>query len=165
LAWRGRRAPAPYNGGVKLASAWLFSLGLLGCGTPANPPASTSAQQAGASTGSAEAQTSAAVEIGKVKVGKGIDASKVDAVLKRRAGFVRMCYFAALADSPELAGSMDLRLTLGADGKVIEVGVPESSLDDDSVEACLTRGLDGLRFAAPQKAPVAIDVSLTFKLR
>jgi len=105
------------------------------------------------------------VEIGKAKAGEGVDASKVDAVLKRRAGFARMCYFAALADSPKLAGTMDLRLTVGKDGKVIEVGVPESSLDDEAVEACLTRGLAGLRFAAPTKAPVAVDVSLTFKLR
>lgn len=105
------------------------------------------------------------VEISKAKVGKGVDASKVDAVLKRRAGFARMCYFAALADAPKLAGTMDLRLTLGKDGKVIEVGVPESSLDDDAVEACLTRGLGGLRFDAPESAPVAVDVSLTFKLR
>ncbi len=105
------------------------------------------------------------VEIGKAKVGKGVDASKVNAVLKRRAGFARMCYFAALADSPTLAGTMDLRLTLGKDGKVIEVGVPESSLDDEAVEACLTRGLGGLRFAAPTESPVAVDVSLTFKLR
>lgn len=105
------------------------------------------------------------VEIAKLKVGKGVDASKVGAVLKRRAGFARMCYFAALADSPKLAGTMVLRLTLGANGKVIEVGVPESSLDDDAVEVCLTRGLEGLRFAAPEKAPVAIDLSFTFKLR
>ncbi len=109
--------------------------------------------------------TPGTVEIGKAKVGKGMDASKVDAVLKRRAGFARMCYFAALADSPELAGSMDLRLTVGKSGKVIEVGVPKTSLDDDAVEACLTRGLEGLSFAAPSRAPVAVDVSLTFELR
>lgn len=105
------------------------------------------------------------VEISKAKVGEGVDASNVDAVLKRRAGFARMCYAAALADSPSLVGSMDLRLTLGGDGKVIEVGVPESSLDDDAVEACLTRGFGGLRFAAPKNAPAAVDATLTFALR
>lgn len=104
-------------------------------------------------------------KVGKIKVGKGLDASKVGAVLKRRSGFVRMCYFAALADSPKLAGTMTLRLTVGADGKVIEVGVPNSSIEGDAVEACLTRGLEGLRFPAPKEAPVAVDVPLTFKLR
>ncbi|MBV1857363.1 MAG: AgmX/PglI C-terminal domain-containing protein [Nannocystaceae bacterium] len=103
------------------------------------------------------------VEIGKAKVAKGMDASKVDAVLRRRAGFARMCYFAALVEEPKLAGIMDLRLTVGKDGAVIEVGVPESSLGSEAVEACLTRGLKGLRFAVPGNAPVAIDVSLTFK--
>lgn len=105
------------------------------------------------------------VKIGKAKVGEGVDASKVDAMLKRRLGFVRMCYFAGLAESPKLAGTVDLRLTLGKSGKVIEVGIPESSLDDDAVEACLTRGLSGLRFDPPKTAPVAVDVSLTFKLK
>lgn len=105
------------------------------------------------------------VKVGKLKVGEGLDASKVGAVLKRRSGFVRMCYFAALADAPKLTGAMTLRLTLGADGKVIEVGVPKSSLEGDAVEACLTRGFEGLRFPAPTEAPVAVDVPLTFKLR
>ncbi len=105
------------------------------------------------------------VKIGKATAGEGVDTSEVDALMKRRIGFARMCYFAALADSPKLEGTVDLRLTLGKDGKVIEVGIPRSSLADDAVEACLSRGLAGLRFAAPKSAPVAVDVSLTLKLK
>ncbi len=142
---------------------WLPEVGFgHGVETSSGPPTKPKVELSKSAGGSGAPGT---VEIGKAKVGKGMDASNVDAILKRRAGFARMCYFAALADSPRLAGTMDLRLTLGKDGAVIEVGVPESSLDDDAVEACLIRGLGGLRFAAPTQAPVAVDISLTFKPR
>ena len=112
-----------------------------------------------------ESSAPGTVKIGKAKVGIGVDGPSVDAVLKRRSGFVRMCYFAALADAPMLAGTIDVRLTLGADGRVVEIGFPESSLDDEAVEACLTRGLGGLRFPKPQSSPAAVDILLTFAPR
>ena len=103
------------------------------------------------------------VTLGKAKVGKGLDKAEVRATLKRRIGYARMCYFAALIDEPQLSGKVVLRLTVDAEGKIEEVGTPTSTLEALAVEECLERGIEGLRFSAPSAAPVTVDVPLTFE--
>ena len=94
-----------------------------------------------------------------------LDATKIDEALGRREGFAGMCYSAALADTPDLEGTMVVRLTIDAVGKVEEVGVPSTTLKSFALEDCLERGMKGLRFSPPTKAPAMVDVPLTFSLR
>ena len=104
------------------------------------------------------------VTIGKATVPDALDADEVRKVLGSRAGYARMCYSAALADAPGLKGKMVLRLTVDANGEVDEVGVPSATLKSLAVEDCLERGVKGLRFSPPTKAPAMVDVPLTFSL-
>jgi len=102
--------------------------------------------------------------MGKATVPASLDAAEARKVLRRRVGYARMCYSAALADEPGLKGTMVVRLTVDANGEVEEVGVPSATLKNLAVEDCLERGMKGLRFSPPTKAPAMVDVPLTFTL-
>ena len=103
------------------------------------------------------------VSVGKAKVPDTLDRAEVQKALDRRAGYARMCYFAALAEDPTLEGTITLRLTVDAKGEVEEVGAPKATMKSIAVEDCLERGAKGLRFTAPSKAPAMVDVTLTFE--
>ena len=100
--------------------------------------------------------------VDELELGNGAG-TRVAAVHARRAGYARMCYFAALADDPTLEGTITLRLTVDAKGEVEEVGAPKATMKAIAVEDCLERGAKGLRFTAPRKAPAMVDVTLTFE--
>lgn len=103
------------------------------------------------------------VAVGKAKVPDTLDKAEVQKALDRRAGYARMCYFAALADEPTLEGTITLRLTVDGKGEVEEVGAPKATMKSIAVEDCLERGAKGLRFTPPSDAPAMVDVTLTFK--
>ncbi len=103
------------------------------------------------------------VAVGKAKVPDTLDKEEVQQALDRRAGYARMCYFAALADEPTLEGTITLRLTVDGKGEVEEVGSPRATMKSIAVEDCLERGAKGLRFTPPSDAPAMVDVTLTFE--
>ena len=106
----------------------------------------------------------ATVSLGRAEVPDTLDAAEVRKILERRIGYARMCYRAALADDAGLKGKVLLRLTIDANGEVEEVGVPSASLESSAVQDCLVRGVKGLRFTPPTRAPATVDVPLTFTL-
>lgn len=115
---------------------------------------------AGAKGGSKS--TPGSVKIGKLSVADTLDADNVGTVLRRRIGYARMCYFAALADDASLAGDVALTLSVAEDGTVEKVVSPSSTLSDRSVHACLARGLGNLRFSDPTATPATVELTLTF---
>jgi hypothetical protein len=82
--------------------------------------------------------------------------------LRASKGLIRSCYDRALRAAPTLAGEVTMELTLAADGKVVSVATPSSSVGDE-IPHCLRAQLPRLRFPAP--AGGAFKTTVTVKMR
>jgi hypothetical protein len=89
-------------------------------------------------------------------------ALEFDKKLRVAKGLIRSCYDRALRAAPALAGEVTLEISLGADGKVLSVATPASTVGNE-VPACLRAQLPRLRFPPPTGG--AYKRTVTMKLR
>ncbi|MBW2526823.1 MAG: AgmX/PglI C-terminal domain-containing protein [Deltaproteobacteria bacterium] len=68
------------------------------------------------------------------------------ATFEKNKGKLRQCYAEALADSPQLDGSIDVEVVMHADGSVYEVNLPTVELDDEAMVRCVRRVFRRLRY-------------------
>ena len=75
---------------------------------------------------------------------------------------VRACYDAELIDNPGLEGRINVRFTVGREGRVTTAAVGASTLRNPTLETCLVDVVKLCRFANPlDRRPV--DLSYTFE--
>lgn len=108
-------------------------------------PTSTSGVRASVKPG-------AAPPVGPVEAEGVLDKSAVDAGVRRGLPGVRACYQKELGRDPTLAGSVEVRFRVGADGGVELAEITASSLRRVTVEACILSRFLALRFPASTDA-------------
>jgi hypothetical protein len=83
-------------------------------------------------------------------------------MIRRCSPQVRACYDAELIDNPGLEGRINVRFTVGREGRATTAGVGASTLRNPTLETCLVDVVKLCRFAKPlDRRPV--DMSYTFE--
>jgi hypothetical protein len=86
----------------------------------------------------------------------------VDAVFATERGAVRMCYRSALLFDPSLRGRLEVKLSVGHDGRVQRLHVSAPALRGTGVIPCVARAFAGAQFAHP--AVDVVSVSYPYQL-
>lgn len=86
----------------------------------------------------------------------GLDRGLVDAVVKRHLSSIRYCYQRQLTRDPDLSGKMTVAFVIAADGSVSRASVKSSSLNEPSVEACVTNKFMTMQFPQPKGGGVVM---------
>lgn len=82
-------------------------------------------------------------------------------MIRRCAPQVRACYDAELIDNPGIEGRINVRFTVGREGRVTAAAVTASTLRNATLETCLVDVMKRCRLAKPvDRRPV--DLSYTF---
>ncbi len=93
----------------------------------------------------------------------GLDKSQVAAVINRHLGQVRYCYEKGLQSKPNLKGRLKMKFTINGNGIVSAANIGSSSVNDRSVESCITKKLRSWKFPKPV-GNVNVKVSYPFVL-
>lgn len=78
-------------------------------------------------------------------------------ITNRRLSAARYCYERQLDKDPNLKGSIRLRFTIGAQGRVTQIQVLDNSVQS-TVGACLLRVVERTRFTAPANGQPEVEV-------
>lgn len=90
-----------------------------------------------------------------------LDRSLIDQVIKRHMNQVRYCYQRQLTSNPNLSGKVTVRFVIASDGSVSKASIKSSSLNDKTVESCITSRF--MRFSFPEpKGDGIVIVSYPF---
>jgi hypothetical protein len=92
----------------------------------------------------------------------GLDPDTVLRVLKRHAGSLRYCYQRQLQVNPQLAGTLDVTLTLGAQGEVADVKSTGGTLQSPEVESCVLARLRRVAFDKPTSGAASVALTLRY---
>jgi len=95
----------------------------------------------------------------KEPLGSGRDKDELVKVMSAHRGQMKYCYEKRLATNPKLEGKVVFQLVIGASGKVREVSVDSTTLNDSEAEACMLSRLKALTFP---KKPGAGDVYVAY---
>jgi hypothetical protein len=83
-----------------------------------------------------------------------ITPGEVDRVIRQRAGIFRTCYQKEVNRVPTLAGTLVMKFTIGADGRVKTVRASGGDLKNDYVTQCMVTNIGALQFPAKGGAVV-----------
>lgn len=83
-------------------------------------------------------------------VGDGLSRDVIARVMRNVLSQVRYCFEKELNGNPNLAGKVSMTFVIGADGKVSNVDVADSSLQHEPTEQCVSRVIQRLRFPEPR---------------
>ena len=93
-----------------------------------------------------------------------LDKTVIDRVIKQHLAQLRYCYQKELQKHPDLAGKVVIKFTIAADGTVSVAEIKESTLNNETVEACLVARFLRMTFDAPAGGSVVIvSYPLVFK--
>lgn len=113
--------------------------------------------------GKGKKKVEAKVSRGAATVGQFCAKSNIAAVVGRGSGGIKYCYEQALQTNPNLSGKVMLSWTVNLQGEVIKAFVASSTLNDKTVESCMTRVVQRWRFDPPQGGHCIIQYPFTFK--
>ena len=83
-------------------------------------------------------------------------------VIAARSNAFKYCYHKELQSDPKLAGEVVLSWKIDAKGRVDDVTIERTTLNNAKVEGCLTRLGKRLRFARPKAAACEVSYPFTF---
>ena len=86
----------------------------------------------------------------------GMDASLVDAVIKRNLARFKYCYQRELTTDPDLGGKVTVKFTIIGDGTVSAALTKASSIGNTSVDSCLNKVMMGLNFPEPKGGGIVL---------
>ncbi len=147
----GQRGAFRGGGGPDHLGAW-------GPGGPGGEGDARYGQPTGFSTkplGTASASASEPIVEGS------LEASLIDAVVKRRLPSIRHCYQRALQSTPDLGGKVVVAFTIARDGTVSAASLAEDGLAAPAVRSCLRAVFFTLQFPEPKGGGV-VDVRYPF---
>jgi len=87
--------------------------------------------------------------VGAAMVTGSIDRSVIQKVIRRHLKRIKLCYENGLKRNPKLHGRVEVRLTIGADGKVTKAEIAKSTLNDKQVEQNILKVMKRIRFPRP----------------
>ena len=82
-------------------------------------------------------------------LGHRAESAGVTRVVESHFSEVQSCYTERLAEKPKLSGTVSLKFMVDTDGNAIAPVIEESSLEDETVESCITDAVDGWQFPEP----------------
>ena len=77
-------------------------------------------------------------------------------------GGIRSCYEMELRLNPQLTGKVSIRFTIGADGRITDVEIINSTLGSTEVENCITRRIRRWEFPPPEEGEVVVTYPFVF---
>lgn len=104
-----------------------------------------------------------------VKVSRGSGAisgfckeADITRVVSARQSGITYCYEKELARNPELQGKVTMNWRIGLDGKVVKVLVENSTLNNKTVEGCMSRQIERWTFPKPEGGMCQIKFPFVF---
>jgi len=91
-----------------------------------------------------------------------LDREIVRRVLRRHRNELRYCYERELKRSPELAGAVNLKFSIGGKGRVVAAIIDKSTVGDRRVEACIVQKARRWVFPEPSGGMVTVIYPLRF---
>jgi hypothetical protein len=96
--------------------------------------------------------------------GTAMDRELVRRVIHEHRAQLRFCYESELSSRPGMTGRISVKFTIAADGSVQRADVDSSTLDDRTVERCITSRVAGWLFPKPKGGGIVV-VSYPFILK
>jgi len=91
-----------------------------------------------------------------------LDRNIIASKVMRYLGSIRWCYEQQLRLDPQLQGKVNVRFTIGVDGKVSSVEIIKSTLGNPDVESCMVRRIKRWRFPPPKEGEVVVNYPFVF---
>ena len=91
-----------------------------------------------------------------------LDASKIARVIRRQSSAIQRCYENELKRNPELAGKLEIEITIGEDGRVKDADVLTNTLGSGAVAKCATSRIKRWRFPKPDGGSVTFVAPFNF---
>mgnify|MGYP002632666945 CR=1 FL=1 len=85
-----------------------------------------------------------------------LDRSAIDRVIKQHLAQIRYCYQKELQKDPALAGRLEIKFVIDADGAVSRAEVKLSTLGNEVVEQCILSRILRMRFPAPAGGGIVV---------
>ena len=99
----------------------------------------------------------------ELDLGSYCDEPDVRDTLEARQEAIHHCYERQLQSTPDLEGVVELSWQIHLDGSARSVIVVASTIDDESVESCLTRVIASTEFTEPDGGMCAVSYPVNFK--
>lgn len=91
-----------------------------------------------------------------------LDRNAIVSKVKTYIGGIRSCYENELRLNPLLQGKVNIRFTIGVDGRVSAVEIINSTLGSPEAENCITRRIRRWEFPAPEEGEVVVTYPFVF---
>ncbi len=100
---------------------------------------------------------------GKPTVQGSLSPDQIRRVVQKHANATRNCYNKELQQKRDLAGKIVVKFTIGPNGKVLRVEIPESTMKNANVEQCLRTQVKSWQFPEPKGGgSVTVNYPFTF---
>lgn len=97
----------------------------------------------------------------ETEVEGGLDREVISKVIQTELGQIRYCYERQLSATPDLYGKIQVKFTIGSEGKVVAQSIGSTSVNNAMVEGCILRRIAGWQFPKP-KGGTQVIVSYPF---
>jgi hypothetical protein len=108
------------------------------------------------SYGSGSGRSQSRVRTGRPVITGALDKEIIRRIIRRHLNQIRYCYQKELATTPDLAGRVAIRFTIGPNGNVIAAQDAGSTLPDKAVVSCVERTFRRMMFPKPTGGGVVI---------
>lgn len=87
----------------------------------------------------------------------------IDEMIAGRRGQLQKCWLGRLKDNPNLKGQMTLQFEISRRGKVRELRVSDSSLDDDVLKRCVMSVVERIQFRSYSGQEISLSYPINFE--
>ena len=101
-------------------------------------------------------------EIREPLIGK-IDPTLIERTVRKNKFQLQLCFELALRKNPKVKGSMDWQWVLDSNGKILDIELIKSSIDDRQMINCVKRKIIQWKFPKPTRGSIAIRYPLYFE--
>lgn len=109
-----------------------------------------------------ERKVEARMSTGAPAVGDFCDPGNIRQVVSSRQAAIRHCFERELQTNPTLSGNITATWRVQLDGSVSNAAIASSTMNNSSVESCITRVIDRLRFEKPDGGICVINYPFVF---
>lgn len=93
---------------------------------------------------------------GKTIIQGSLSKEEIGRVIRRNLARFKYCYEKQLNANPNLAGKVSVYFTIAPTGDVASASVRETSMNDESVEACVVKVMTSLKFPKPRGGGIVV---------
>ncbi len=110
----------------------------------------------------AERKVAATVDTAAFESSGSLSSDAIREVVQKQIRGVRYCYEKELANKPDLAGKVVVRITIGEDGSVAKFEIESTTLNDSGVEGCILQRVRRWTFPKPESGTVSVSLPFVF---